>query len=227
MNNEPPNIPAVAVRPRRGLPKWAVALLVLALAFCGFLGFRVVQFAKYVREHPRQPAPGEEAFREANRQIIGNEGKTAFGNNEVATALARDYAKSLKIMRENLFTKSKDDGFSITKGEFLTYCQWNGDSCVFLVHVPELRHFTAEAKDSLSELAWINAQSVMGARHETPPKTLAVGIKGAMLYERIMVGKFVADPKKDGDGIETSGSGLRDLKLFYPFFATKEELAKP
>ena len=181
--------------------------------------FRGVQMVRHSREHPRQAAPGEAAFRAANKQIISNKGTTAFGNNSESIALGNDYAKGLKILREGFFTKKNDEAFSITKGEFLTYCQLNKDSCVFLVHVPELRRFTAEAKASLSELAWINAQAVLKANLAQPPATVVVGLKGAVFYESICVGDFVSNPSTEGDGIKSRGSGVEGLKLLYPFFA--------
>ena len=98
-----------------------------------------------------------------------------------------------------MFSEGKKDAYSISKGEFLTYCQLNADSCVFLVHVPELRRFTIDAKKSMCTLAWANAQSILKARINSPPRTLAVGVKGAVLYESIMIGNPVPGPGQ-GDG---------------------------
>ncbi|MEA3208789.1 MAG: hypothetical protein QOE70_1846 [Chthoniobacter sp.] len=217
MNREPSK--------KGALPKWVVILLVIGVAFVGFLGFRVVQFVKYVREHPRQAAPGEAEFREANRQIIANKGTAAFGNNREAIALAQEYSRKLKALREVFFTKGKDDAFSLSKGELLTFCQWNGDSCVFLVHVPELRRFESDAKKSLTDLAWMSAHVVLQAKGGPPPKTVAVGVKGALLYEAILIGDLLSNPAPDGEGVKQRGSGITEEKLFYPFFAPKESPA--
>jgi len=195
-----------------------VVLLVL-FSFACFFGFRLVQFGLWLKDHPRQVASGEAAFREANRQIIGNRGTVAFGNSSEAISLAQDYSKSLKILRDGFFTEGKKGAYSVSKGDFLTYCQWNGDSCVFLVHVPELRRFTTDAKKSLTELAWINAQSVLKASTQKPPKTVVVGVKGAVLYEAVLVGDFISDPKGK-DGVRTRGSGISGTELLYPFFAS-------
>ena len=233
MNSEPPKIPVpppalppIANR-KRGLPLLVKITIVLAVAFVGFLGFRMVQFVRYAKSHPRQVQPGEAEFREANRQIIANKGMLGFGNTREAELLAQEYSKSLKIMRENLFTEGKKGALSMSKGEFLTFCQWNGDSCVFLVHVPELRRFTSEAKQSLTELAWINAQAVLKTKTRPPPKTVVVGVKGALLYESILVGDFIAEPAPGVDGIKTRGSGVSDTAIFHPFFAPKAPPAKP
>ena len=237
MNNQPPPLPggppALPPQPqpelpkRRGMPLIAKISLLIAVVVASFIAFRVVQFAKYMKEHPRHAVPGELEFREANRQIIGNKGTVSFGNNGEAVSLASDYSKSLKILREGFFTEGKKNAFSISKGEFLTYCQWNGDSCAFLVHVPEFRRFTSDAKKSLTDLAWMNAQSVLAASKQPPPKTIAVGVKGAVLYETVLIGNFVSDPQK-GDGIITQrASGISGTALLYPFFAVKDKSTKP
>ena len=197
-----------------------LALFVISLV--GFMAFRMVQFARYLREHPHQAQPGELEFREANREIIAGHGNTVFGNSGEARALATDYAKSLKILREAFFSKGNPGALASLEGEFLTYCQLNGDSCVFLVHVPELRRFSDEAKKSLTDLAWINAQSVLQAKRRPPPKTVAVGVKGLMLYDAILIGDYVANPQSGKDGINIRGSGLVDTELFYPFFVPRE-----
>lgn len=221
MSNVPPiipNLPPVIPPKKSRLPIVLIlALGIPLLAFTGFLGYRVVQFVRYAREHPRLQSPGEAAFREANRQIIANNGTINFGNNREAQTLAADYAASLKILRNGFFTQGKKDAFSITKGDFLTYCHLETNTCVFLVHVPELRRFDGEAKKSLANLAWLNAQSVLKSKLTNPPPTIAVGIKGAVLYDAILIGDFISDPK-DGDGVRTRGSGLEGTKLLHPFF---------
>jgi hypothetical protein len=234
MNNEPPRIPSAGPSPlppqlparKKGFPKWVLLVVVLVVGFFGFLGFRVVQFARHVREHPRQAVPGEAEFREANRQIIASKGTAAFGNNREAVALAQEYSRRLKALREEFFTKGKEDAFSLSKGDFLTYCQWNGDSCVFLVHVPELRRFEGDAKKSLTDLAWMSAHVVLKEKARPPPKTVAVGVKGAILYDAILIGDFLPGAAPDGEGVKQRGSGITDVNLFYPFFAPKEQPAQ-
>jgi len=94
----------------------------------------------------------------------------------------------------------------------------SNDSCVFLVHVPDLRRFKSDVKKSLADLAWINAQSVIKTTLSSPPATVVVGIKGAAWYDTILIGDFIDDPATQGDGIKTRGSGIKDIQLLYPFF---------
>jgi hypothetical protein len=228
----PPKIPQLRPPPvltkQKRSPLVTIVLL-LAIAFGGFLVFRMVQFGLYLREHPMQAAPGQTEFREADRQIIANKGAVAFGNSSEAIALAKDYSASIKILRENLFTKGNKDAFSMSKGEFLTYCQLTTNACVFLVHVPELRHFTGDAKQTMVDLAWVNAQSVLKAKLRSPPKTVVVGVKGAFLYDGILIGDFVLEPSRGNDGIKTRSDGatLQGMRVLYPFFASPEEHNEP
>jgi hypothetical protein len=221
MNIPPPISPGLPAQQakKKGVSKFVLAVVVVVVLFIGFIGFRVVQFAIYAKNHPRVVPPGEAQFMEANRAIISNKGSSGYGNTPEATALAEQYSKSLKIMREQFFTKANADRMSLSKGEFLTWCQLGSTSCVFVVHVPDLRHFTRDAKDSLVDLAWLNAQSVLATRKGAPPKTIGVAVKGAALYERVTLGHFIADPEKDGNGIDKSGSTQSDTMWLYPFFA--------
>jgi hypothetical protein len=218
----PPVLPAK----KRGIPLVAKIILVLCAAFVGLLGFRVVQFAQHLRAHPREQAPGEAAFREANRQVISGHGKTGFGNTPEAVALAEAFSKDLKALRAELFTAGKGDKdlFSrLTKGEFPVYCHLTSNACVLLVHVPELRRFTDEAKESLGDIAWGTAQKAVRTGLGTPPPQLVVGVKGELWYDPILIGQFVAEPQNLGDGIQSRDSGLSKMNLFYPFFASDEE----
>jgi len=211
-----PSIPAKK-KPARN---WAViVILFVVVAVAGFVGYRVVQFVHYVRTHPSSAQPGEVEFREANGEIIAGKAGEVFGNSDEARQLAAEYSKSFKILRDNFFTKGGGTVLGGLEGDFLTYCQLNDDSCVFLVHVPELRKFTGDAKKSLTDLAWMNAQSVLQAATNSPPKTVVVGVKGLLLYDAIMIGDYVADAQPGKDGIRTRGSGLKDMEMFYPFFA--------
>jgi hypothetical protein len=226
MNVDPELPPIIAEPPlikpakKRSSAFWVLMVFaILGVIFGGFLGFRVVQVVRYMRTHPRQVAPGEAEFREANRQIIAGHEGAFFGNTDEARAMAEEYSKSLNILRDNLFTKEKPTAIGSLEGKFFTYCQLNEDSCVFLVHVPDLRLFTDEAQKSLADLAWMNAQSVLHDKMQHPPKTVVVGVKGLLLYDSILIGDYVADPKPGQDGIRTRGSGLQDMKMFYPYFA--------
>lgn len=220
----PPLCPTGPEQKRRFSRPLAIVLVVI-VAFAGFMGFRLFQLAVYHREHPRQQSPAEVAFHAADRQIIGGRQGIAVGNSPEAVALARQFSTSLKSVRTELFTKGRESALSLTNGEFITYCQLRSDACVFLVHVPELRRFTGEAKEALAELAWANAQEVLQERAAPPPRTVAVGVKGAFLYNAILIGDYVADDTDPLEAIKSRGSGFGDVPLLYPFFAPVAETA--
>src|SRR5215204_4375257 len=104
------SLPPVQALPGKKKPSWVLrTVLILVVAFAGFMGFRVVQFVNYLRTHVHEVEPGEVAngktapphgakstsgepeFREANRKISIYKDTVAFGNNAEATALAADF----------------------------------------------------------------------------------------------------------------------------------------
>ena len=222
-----PTLPPIISRPPPLLPvkrtplwrRMSIVFLIVGLGLAAFFCFRVWQFVQYAQTHPHLAQSGELEFREANRQIIAGIGVMVFGNDNDARALAMMYSKGLKTLRDNLFTEGGRTALASMEGEFLTYCQLNEDSCVFLVHVPELRKFTSEARQVLAELAWMNAQSTVRDNIRPLPKQIVVGVKGLVFYDVILVGDFVENPNSGNNGIKTRGSGLEDMKLFYPYFA--------
>jgi len=159
--------------------------------------------------------------------LISSHGRSGFGNNPEAVALAEAFSKKLKSLREEYFTKGKGDRdlfTALTKSEFPAYCRLSSNACVFLVHVPELRRFTAEAKQSLGRLAWETAQETVKMGVHPPPVRLVVGVKGELSYDPILIGKFVPALHEMGEGIETQDSGILSMSRFYPFFEAEPEL---
>jgi len=59
----------------------------------------------------------------------------------------------------------------------------------------------------------------------SPPKQVVVGVKGALLYDVILIGEFIPEPSKDNDGIKTrtDGATLEGMRVFHPFFASQEQ----
>ena len=90
-------------------------------------------------------APEVTAFRAADAAIISSSGGAAYGNNDESKALAKSFSESMKMMEAELFTGGKEDrAGSMTGDEFLTYCQLNEASVVFLVHVPQFKRYKGE-----------------------------------------------------------------------------------
>lgn len=248
-DNEP-NIfdspPPQRQQPSQPKSSWSVLKILLILAACGFVvfvscagfvGYHVYMAYKAVQDEAEgiaeQSNSGEEAFEVANRLIIGNSGGTVHGNTAEALQLAEKFSTEIHTLREAFFTKrKKEPKFSLTKGEFLTYCRLDENACVFLVHVPDLRKFTDDAKSSLADLAWATAQSVVRSGTGKPPLQIAVGIRGVLLYDTVLIGDYVADENSEDDGVIIRESGNSSRELLYDFFAgdvagPMEEVATP
>ena len=163
-------------------------------------------------------APGESAFQDANRLIGSDHGTEAYGNTLKAEKLAADFAAGVKLGRQLGVEAGKKPAISLSNGKFLTYCHLNADSCAFMVHVPELRKFSQDAKDYMAEIAW--GVAVMQARELQPqPKRLAVGIRGALLYDIVLEGHVpAAGVEAKGDGIEQRHSGFSPEKFLAAYF---------
>lgn len=204
----------------------------------GIFVYHVYQAAENVQDRPEvqaeRQASGEAAFDEANRKIVGSSGGTAHGNSDEARRLAEKFSTDIQVMREAFFTKRKKQPvLSLTEGKFPTYCRLDDKACVFLVHVPDLRKFTDDAKESMAELAWMTAQSVLRTGTENPPARIAVGIRGALLYDAVLVGDFVADEESADDGIRQREKGMLSTKFLHTFFKPEDgatsdsEMASP
>jgi len=205
-------------------------VFLMALSFSLFGFFMPKDFGK--------PPPGYEntarARLEAAESKIGTDTHgIAHGNTPKAKELAEKYAKTMKTLRDALFTKGKE-GISLSGGKFITYCELHEGSCVFITHVPEYRRFKDDAKDSLAEIAWEAAQKTV-AEELDEGDDLAVGLKGVILYGSVMVGKVAAEGDEDR-GPDVTATNETLLERFFkleedempqPNLIPLEEPAKP
>lgn len=153
-------------------------------------------------------------FDAANEQISVHHDRVAFGNSDKAIAVAGRISRSLKTMREVAFQGGKKNGLSISGHEFLSYCELRDGQCIVMVHVPELRRYTADAKDSLGKLAWFMTQAALRSEQAgTPGMKVLVGLRGIALYDRVMKGDYVSDAEKKENGLfETVKDGRKELE---------------
>ena len=165
--------------------------------------------------------PGMTEFSEATKAIIGNHGAVGHGNSADAKAMAEDFAAQVKLMRSIAIEEAASDGLSLTKGEFLTYCRLNSDSVVFLVHVPKLRNFDDGAKELMAEICWMIAYQ-MALELDPPVQELAVGVRGALLFDSVMIGKMQGDIEESTDAIETHDKVDPTGQVLVDFFARAE-----
>jgi hypothetical protein len=217
-----PSTPPPVPSSKPGLPLLVKVFLVFLALLMAYMAVQAIRFVSYARQHPRQSPPGEAAFRDANRKIISGPAP-AYGNTRPAEDLAEEFSTRVQAARAEFFTKGSGDHSllgTLAKGRFFTYCRLDTNACVFLIHVPELRHFTPEAKAALGDIAWTTGQELVRKQVSPPPRRLVVGVKGELWYDPILIGDYVPELKTPADGIKTRASGIDEMELFYPFFKT-------
>ena len=193
------------------------AVILLAIGGCIFLA------KHYEHEHP-ELAAGLKALTAAEVTLISRGTEVAQGNDERARALAKQFAQAMKMGRMAFFTDLESDKKTLSDGQFVTYCSLLPDRCAFVVHVPQLRNYSPEAKVEMAEMAWRMAVGVLQDQ-KIEVKEVAIGIRGLMDFGPILVGT----PPSGGSamlGIEnrTDEAGK---KILYPFFAADPAPAKP
>jgi hypothetical protein len=213
---------APATRSKKGFPAWGWAALILFIVAA--LGFGIYGFTLVLRntsDHTPYPSsPGRAEFEVANKTIDFNRGTIAFGNSTKAIFIANFFSQKLKQFRETQFEGGKKNGFSVSEHEFMTYCDLQTNQCIFLVHVPELRRYTSDAKTAMSALAWETAQRVLReTKAGQTGQKLFVGVRGAIFYERVMIGNYVADLSDENKCMLTSTEGFESKERLYPAFS--------
>ena len=161
----------------------------------------------------QNPSNGADArLREAELAILTSSRGIAQGNSPEAQLLAKQFAADMQTLRETLFTK-RDRGLSLTNDQFVTYCELHEERCAFVVHVPDYRKFEDEAKESLAALAWTVAQRTAATKLK-PGASLAVGLKGTLLYGAVMVGQVQTDGDEQMEELADDRDAL--LAFFAP-----------
>ena len=157
---------------------------------------------------------GAQAVKAAS-DLVASHGQVAWhGSNEAAVELARQFSTELSDLRDAGIEKRKKKAtLSLSKGKMLTYCRLSEGTCAFITHVQDLRKFTDEAKAVMRELAWLEAGRC-AERLDPKPARLAVGLRGAFLYDSVTTGT-------PGGGFEaqTTTTGAASDKELIPFFA--------
>jgi hypothetical protein len=156
-----------------------------------FGGFVALMMSVPTRQRSTTSAQGvaENAFREAESKTVSYHGEVAFGNTPEAQRYAAAFAQKLELMRTIAFSKAEESHApSLTKGHFLTYCEVRQGKICFLVHVPELRRYSSEAKDSLAKIAWELARQAGDPVRKGDTTRVGVGLRGVLLYGAVLTG---------------------------------------
>ncbi|MBN8419725.1 MAG: hypothetical protein J0L73_12470 [Verrucomicrobia bacterium] len=204
---------------------WAV-LTGLMACFATVKSFQTPRDELLSELKPKVSTPASRAFEAANDLIDMDKGKTAYGNTPDAEKIAEVFSQMMMVGREIGVQKArKKPRISLSHGKFLSYCRINPDSCAFMVHVPELRKFSEDAKRYMVGMAW-TAASLHAAELNPRPKRVAVGVRGAFLYDEVVEGPLpddkimAANDEDDGweAGIEQRFSGSDATKHLETYF---------
>lgn len=162
--------------------------------------------------------PGAAELRMAASAIGTDREGHALGNSAAARRLAERFATAMETLDEKVFTQTNAK-IKLSGGHYVTWCELHEGKCAFVVHVPEYRRFTSDAKKLLEELAWATAQKV-ALGELVPGDELAVGLKGVVFYGSVTVGKLVEEDAEQGVHLRgTDGDAL------IPFFVKPAEAA--
>jgi hypothetical protein len=165
------------------------------------------------------PAPGETAFQVASSKIFMYRGETAFGNTPDAKSLAERHSRVMTSMSEVLFTGGPRKGRpSLSEDKFLTYCERRPDRICFLVHVPALRSYQGEARNTLLKIAWMAARQVTKEERTPADLKLAVGLRGAVAYGATAMGMGESTPVNNV-------AEILEEKPLYEFFVVPGEVS--
>ena len=193
-------------------------LFVMSVGSVAMLGpsvYKEWQRGQQQAARPGTPKPKTEEDRLLSaemRVLTSSTEGVASGNSPEAKKLAADYAAQLQLMRAALFTKDRDRAMSLTGGSFVVHCELHPARCAFIVHVPSYRDFSSEAKSELEKRSWQLAQVAVAKKLSADDK-LAVGLRGAVMYGAVIVGR--AGPRQ-AEGEDFTRAERRDLAAFFP-----------
>ena len=156
----------------------------------------------------------------AERSIVTRSGGGhAYGNSEAALALAQKFNELMDELSDEAFSESKSK-IKLNDGKYIAWCELREDKCAFIVHVPEYRKFTSDAKKALNQTSWAVAEAAASLELEEGDE-LAVGLKGIYLYGSIQTG-VITDGEILEAGVRVTDDGDRKSLLFR-FFEPEEE----
>jgi hypothetical protein len=232
--------PAKAAPKKKGIGFW------IAIISTGLIGIMVTNGVIMMRNYkPRPKTPAELGFAVAEECIKAKSGKSG-GSNAAETEAALLMAAMSAAFREQTISAnaSKPKGLfrkaasGMDAKDFVAYCKVKNDAALFLLHVPDLRKFTDEAKQAMLKGAWISAQMALHGMPEPKPKQLTVSTRGILSYDAAYSGKVVdfsvfenmgdAEPTNSQLGIEKTLADPGVMKSdFLKFFETSLLPAAP
>ena len=177
-----------------------------ALLFAPFilLPVSVIGLAKAGAEQDKERAklPGYAELQQAESFVSRSNGASGQGNSPAATAAAQTFSNIMDEFRESAISSSDSSDKKAKPKSMSTWCEVRGDRCLFIVSVPDLRRYSSEAKVTIGDAAWFAAQLSAGTLDLPEDAKLAVAVRGAVLYDRMIVGTPIKDISLDDEDLE-------------------------
>ncbi|HEY1169768.1 MAG TPA: hypothetical protein VGH19_00235 [Verrucomicrobiae bacterium] len=202
--------------------KIQIAFFTIAFLFAAFIGYRAVQFRAYMQNNSLAKDPGAEAISEAAKLIMSSRQGIAHGNTPEAKSLAEELSQMMKQARQEVFTGGNPDSIDmklLTKGEFIVFCQLNQDSCIFLIHVPEMKRYETEARKELVNIAYVSAASIMDKAGKRDVRKLGVATRGSILFDSAILGDYEHKSGNPFKGMNKVAEVGVMIPSFNPYFA--------
>jgi hypothetical protein len=217
----PPPMPlspteAAALEEREARKTLYLRLGLGALALVILFGVYAVYKIYEVGKAAARNAPRSDYYSANSRIAPGGTGDG--GNNDTAKQMASNMTTFLKAYREKVISQAGEKGFMDENDRFMTFCYLREDRCVFLIHVPELRRFSAGAKQSLADGAWLIGQKLASKGGQR--LRLAVALKGISMYDRVLVGESLPGNAEQASVQPIIYEGFNCEKNIVPWFAS-------
>ena len=111
----------------------------------------------------------------------------------------------------------------VTGGRFLVYCQMNEDSCVFLIHVPELHRYEPSTAKFAAEMAYMYAAMYLNEQPRPALRRVYVATRGVLLYDRILQGDYRPDEEGFPQDARQIAQSTLTASMLEPLFAPPDE----
>ncbi len=166
----------------------------------------------------RATQPGYARFSQANSFMNGTAASGSQGNTPAANEAARSFATFMRSFRAEAITGNQPSSTTTRHDDMLTWCEVHGDRCLFIVKVPDLRHFDAGSKTALGDAAWFAAHLCATKLGLANNANLAVAVRGSLVYDRLITGRHMADIHADSPDLETRlRESIQQTKTGGPF----------
>jgi hypothetical protein len=163
---------------------------------------------------------GETQFKAADALIDNDKiHDEANGNNPEAVALANRLVPALAEKRMPGVVAIAQNDFDKNDGKFLVFCQLNKDSCVFLIHVPNISVASEETQTEIARQCYAVARGIMAQSSAKNISHVIVSLRSWAAYKITLEGNDPPGAELALDKLEpmhTYSSGATDL---YPYFA--------